>query len=290
MKRFFVSASLALATFCSVAAIGTYAQTTSASQDRPWMNRALSPDERASLVLKEMTLDEKLSLLHGNGMAREPQWTMPLTSQSNGGAGYIAPIARLGIPAIDISDAAYGVRAAGSMGRYATALPSNLGAACSWDRKAAYAYGSLIARELRAQGFNMSLGGGVNLTREPRSGRTFEYLGEDPILAGTLVGQLMAAERAEHVISDIKHYAVNDQETGRSVLSSEISERAMRESDLLASRSASTTRSRAPLCALITASTATMRAKTTIYCERSSRKIGTIRVLSSPIGARFIRP
>jgi beta-glucosidase len=234
MKRFFVPASLALATLCSVAAIGAYAQATSAPQDRPWMNRALSPDERAGLVLKEMTLDEKLSLLHGNGMAREPQWTMPLTNQSNGGAGYIAPIARLGIPAIDISDAAYGVRAAGSMGRYATALPSNLGAACSWDRKAAYAYGSLIARELRAQGFNMSLGGGVNLTREPRSGRTFEYLGEDPVLAGTLVGQLMAAERDEHVISDIKHYAVNDQETGRSVLNSEISERAMRESDLLA--------------------------------------------------------
>jgi beta-glucosidase len=239
MNRSFFLGSLAIATACSIAAAGAQATSTqqqSASQPeaRPWMNRSLSPDERASLVLKEMTLDEKLSLLHGNGMAREPQWTMPLTSQSNGGAGYIAPIARLGIPAVDISDAAYGVRAAGSTGRYATALPSNLGAACSWDRQAAYAYGSLIARELRAQGYTMSLGGGVNLTREPRDGRTFEYLGEDPVLAGTLVGQLMAAEKAEHVISDIKHYAMNDQETGRSVVNSDISERAMRESDLLA--------------------------------------------------------
>ncbi len=214
-----------------------FAALTAAAQtqpNRPWMNTSLSPDERAALVLKEMTLGEKLSLLHGNGMAREPQWTMPLTRDSNGGAGYINPIPRLGIPAVDVSDAAYGVRASGSNGRYSTALPSNLGAASSWDRHAAYEYGALIARELRAQGFNMSLGGGVNLTREPRNGRTFEYLGEDPVLAGTLVGQLMTAEKNEHVISDIKHYAVNDQETGRSVVSAEISKRAMRESDLLA--------------------------------------------------------
>jgi beta-glucosidase len=201
---------------------------------QPWMDRSLSSDARANLLLQQMTLDEKLSLLHGNGMARESQWQRPLTRDSNGGAGYITPIPRLGIPAVNIADAAYGVRAAGAMGRYATALPSNLGAASSWDRHAAYAYGALIAQELRAQGFNMSLGGGVNLTREPRDGRTFEYLGEDPVLAGTLVGQLMAAEKAEHVISDIKHYAVNDQETGRDFLSSNISRRAMRESDLLA--------------------------------------------------------
>jgi beta-glucosidase len=201
---------------------------------KPWMDRSLSPDARANLLLQQMTLDEKLSLLHGNGMAREAQWQRPLTKDSNGGAGYINPIPRLGIPAVDISDAAYGVRAAGAMGRYATALPSNLAAASSWDRHAAYAYGSLIAQELRAQGFNMSLGGGICLTREPRNGRTFEYLGEDPVLAGTLVGQLMAAEKAEHVISDIKHYAVNDQETGRDIVNVKISKRAMRESDLFA--------------------------------------------------------
>jgi beta-glucosidase len=210
------------------------AQVTQDAATKPWMDRTLSPDARANLLLQQMTLDEKLSLLHGNGMAREAQWQRPLTRDSNGGAGYINPIPRLGIPAVDISDAAYGVRAAGAMGRYATALPSNLAAASSWDRHAAYAYGSLIAQELRAQGFNMSLGGGINLTREPRDGRTFEYLGEDPVLAGTLVGQLMAAEKAEHVISDIKHYAVNDQETGRDIVNANISKRAMRESDLFA--------------------------------------------------------
>ena len=204
------------------------------AKSRPWMDKRLSPDVRADMVLKQMTLDEKILLLHGNGMAHAGNWQMPLTAQSNGGAGYIAPIERLGIPGVDMSDAAYGVRSSGENGRYSTALPSNAGAASSWDRKAAYEYGALIGRELRAQGYNMTLGGGVNLTREPRNGRTFEYLGEDPVLAGTLVGQLMTGEKAQHVISDIKHYAINDQETGRNIVNAVISKRAMREGDLLA--------------------------------------------------------
>ena len=87
---------------------------------------------------------------------------------------------RLGIPIIQMSDAAYGVRLSAENGRYSTALPSNLASAASWDPQAACEYGALIGRELRAQGYNMTLGGGVNLTREPRNGRTFEYMGEDP--------------------------------------------------------------------------------------------------------------
>jgi beta-glucosidase len=201
---------------------------------QPWMNSSFSPEERAELVLKQMTLDEKIALLHGNGMAHAPQWQMPLTYLSNGGAGYVEGVKRLGIPPIFISDAAYGVRASGENGRYSTALPSNLAAASSWDPQSACEYGALIGRELRAQGFNMTLGGGVNLTREPRNGRTFEYLGEDPLLAGTMVGNLMKCEQAQHVIGDIKHFAINDQETGRNIVNSIISKRAMQESDLLA--------------------------------------------------------
>jgi beta-glucosidase len=202
--------------------------------DGPWMNASLSPDERADMVLKQLTLDEKISLLHGEGMAHTANWQMPLTNEGNGGAGFILGIPRLGIPNIDMSDAAYGVRSSGENGRYSTALPSDLGAAASWDPKAAYEYGALIGRELRAQGYNMTLGGGVNLTREPRNGRTFEYLGEDPILAGTLDGQVMTGMQAQHVIGDIKHYAINDQETGRNIVNAIISKRAMQESDLLA--------------------------------------------------------
>jgi beta-glucosidase len=202
--------------------------------DRPWMNTSLSPAERAELVLKEMTLDEKLALLHGNGMANNPSWTMPLTPLTNGGAGYVEGVKRLGIPPLVISDAAYGVRDSGVNGRYATAMPSNLGAASAWDTQSACEYGEVIGRELRAQGFNMTLGGGVNLTREPRNGRTFEYAGEDPLLAGTLVGNMMKCEQEQHVVGDIKHYVMNDQETGRFVVNAIISKRAMQESDLLA--------------------------------------------------------
>jgi beta-glucosidase len=200
----------------------------------PWMNKRLSPDERADMVLKQLTLDEKIGLLHGNGMAHAGNWQMPLTYLSNGGAGMTVGIPRLGIPNIYMSDAAYGVRSSGENGRYSTALPSNVGAASSWNPEAACDYGAVIGSELRAQGYNMTLGGGVNLTREPRNGRTFEYMGEDPLLAGTLVGNLMKCEQAEHVIGDIKHYAVNDQETGRNIVNAVISKRALEETDLLA--------------------------------------------------------
>ena len=202
--------------------------------NQPWMNSSLSPEERAELVLKQMTLEEKIALLHGNGMEHAPQWQMPLTHVSNGGAGYVEGIKRLGIPPLFISDAAYGVRDSGANGRYSTALPSSLAAASSWDTQGACEYGALIGRELRAQGFNMSLGGGVNLTREPRNGRTFEYAGEDPLLAGTMVGNLMKCEQAQHVIGDIKHFVLNDQETGRNIVNVIISKRAMQQTDLLA--------------------------------------------------------
>jgi beta-glucosidase len=201
---------------------------------RPWMDKTLSTADRVDLVLKEMTLDEKLELLHGNGMAHAANWQMPLTHMANGGAGFVVGVPRLGIPPIIMSDAAYGVRASGENGRYSTALPSDVALASSWDTEAACDYGAVIGRELRAQGYSMTLGGGVNITRDPRNGRTFEYAGEDPLLAGTMVGNLMKCEQAQHVIGDIKHYALNDQETGRNIVNAIISKRAFQESDLLA--------------------------------------------------------
>jgi beta-glucosidase len=199
----------------------------------PWMNTSLSPDERADLVIKAMTLDEKVALLHGVGMPTDDPVT-PENAPSNRGVGYAVGVPRLGIPGIDMSDAAYGVRSSGINGRYSTALPANVAAASSWDVDAAYEYGALIGRELRAQGFNMTLGGGANITREPRNGRTFEYLGEDPVLAGTLVARLIQGTQSAHVVSDLKHYALNDQESGRTAVDISISKRAARESDLLA--------------------------------------------------------
>jgi beta-glucosidase len=221
-----VIAALALISAASIAA--------AQNNDRPWMNPSLSPEERADLVLKQLTLDEKLALLHGNGMAHAPQWQMPLSNLTNGGAGYVEGVSRLGIPPLVISDAGYGVRDSSANGRYSTAMPSSLGATASWDPDSACAFGTVIGAELRAQGFNMTLGGGVDLTREPRNGRNFEYAGEDPLLAGTVVGSLMKCEQEQHVVGDIKHYVMNDQETGRFFVNAVLSKRAMQESDLLA--------------------------------------------------------
>ncbi len=239
MNNRFCSSLVIIATLSFLIPLSTaFAQTATLSpaeiQKLPWMNKRLSPDERAEMVLKQLTLDEKISLLHGNGMAREKPWQMPLTYLSNGGAGYVVGVERLGIPPIHISDAAYGVRSSAANGRYSTALPSNLGSAASWDPQAACEYGALIGRELRAQGYNMTLGGGTNITREPRNGRTFEYMGEDPILAGTLVGNRIKCEQAQHVVGDIKHYAVNDQESGRNEVNAIIGIRTLHETDLLA--------------------------------------------------------
>ena len=195
----------------------------------PWSDKSLNADQRADLWVKAMTLDEKIGLV--NGGRRAPAGTL---TRSLGGAGFIPGIERLGIPDLQMADSAVGVTKGAGHSRYSTALPSALAASASWNTDAAHEYGALIGRELREQGYNMSLGGGVNITREPRNGRNFEYQGEDPILAGTMVGELMKGMQSTHMITDIKHYAVNDQETGRNIVNAQLDERSLRESDLLA--------------------------------------------------------
>ena len=228
LSSFFVA--LALVSFGPSPA---HAQTKPDISKMPWMNKSLSPDERANLVLGQMTLDEKIQMVHGAG------WGVlrpgaPLPARSNFGAGFMTGIDRLGIPDINLADSAVGVRMAAYQSRYATLLPSTLGAAASWNPDSAFLYGDVIGRELRAQGFNMSIGGGVDITREPRNGRNFEYAGEDPVLAGTMTGFLENGVKSEHVMSDIKHYALNDQETGRNVVNVLLDHKALRESDMLA--------------------------------------------------------
>jgi beta-glucosidase len=235
-KTFTRLSILAAIVVIAMASLGSVAAQAPAKQDTakmPWMNKSLSPDERADLVLGQMTLDEKIQMVHGTG------WGVlragaPVPARSNFGAGFTPGIDRLGIPDINLADSAVGIRMAAYQGRYATLLPSTLGAAASWDLDSAFLYGAVIGRELRAQGFNMTIGGGVDITREPRNGRNFEYAGEDPLLAGTMTGNLAKGVFSQHVMSDIKHYALNDQETGRTVVNVLLDKKAMRESDLLA--------------------------------------------------------
>ena len=198
----------------------------------PWMDRNLSPDQRADLVIAQMTLDEKIQLVHGGPGGFGGGQAQP--TRSNGGAGWIPGIQRLGIPDLNMADSAVGVTRGAARSRYSTPLPSALAVAATWDLKLAYLYGSVIGRELRDQGYNMSIGGGVDIMREPRNGRNFEYQGEDPILAGKMIGQFMKAVQDHHILGDLKHYALNDQETGRNIGNAIMDKRTMRETDLLA--------------------------------------------------------
>jgi beta-glucosidase len=159
-------------------------------------------EQRAAMVVEAMTLDEKIRLL--------PQAS---TRYSNGrhqhyqSRNYSLQRRRLrcGNPAAGHSRDPDAGRCLWRPDewrkrRYSTALPADIGAAATWDPEAAYDYGALIGRELRAQGYNTSLGG-VNLRREPRNGRIFEYLGEDPVLAGKMVGSVLQGLQARHVLA-----------------------------------------------------------------------------------------
>ncbi|HEX7645341.1 MAG TPA: glycoside hydrolase family 3 C-terminal domain-containing protein [Burkholderiaceae bacterium] len=203
--------------------------------DMPWMDQSLTADKRAALVLAQMSQEEKLTLVFGYfgndfGDKKKNPAALPLS------AGYIPGIERLGIPALYETDAGIGVASQPSAkaARERTALPAGLAVAASWNRQIAYAGGAMIGSEARASGFNVMLAGGANLARDPRNGRNFEYAGEDPLLAGTMVGEEIKGVQSNHVISTVKHFAINDQETGRTEADAHIDRAAARMSDLLA--------------------------------------------------------
>ncbi|MXO66334.1 glycosyl hydrolase [Altererythrobacter endophyticus] len=205
--------------------------------EQPWMNAALPSEKRVALLLSQMTLEEKRTLMMGYfGTDFPPRGSKAPEEARQGSAGYVPGVPRLGIPPQWQTDAAIGVATQGlaPKKRERTALPSNLAIAASWDEKLAFQGGQMIGAEARASGFNVMLAGGVNLEREPRNGRNFEYGGEDPLLAGTIVGSAIAGIQSNHIISTAKHYAMNDQETDRNAVSVIIDHDAARMSDLLA--------------------------------------------------------
>ncbi len=202
-----------------------------------WNDTKRTPEARARALVAAMTRDEKHALVFGYFGTDFPVslYTAPKAALE-GSAGYVPPIARLGIPAQFQTDAGVGVATQGGAKnkRGRTALPSGLAIAAGWDLTVARAGGAMIGDEARRSGFNVMLAGGVNLLREPRNGRNFEYGGEDPLLAGTIVGEQVIGIQSEHVISTIKHYAINDQETDRNTGNLILDHSAARMSDLLA--------------------------------------------------------
>ena len=203
-----------------------------AQEAQPWRDASRPPAERAAALAKAMTRAEKIAYVHG----LFPPLTAPAPADMIPSAGYVPGVPRLGIPTLRESDASLGVanQVEQRKGDVATALPAGLATAASFDPTIAAAGGAMIGAEARAKTFNVLLAGGVNLTRDAWNGRNFEYFGEDPLLAGTMAAAAIRGVQSNHIISTVKHFALNAQETGRNVLDARINEAALRESDLLA--------------------------------------------------------
>ena len=223
-----------LAAGTALAAITLHAPMAQA-QAAPWADTALSAEARAAALVAAMTPDEKFQMVRTFfppfviGKPGAPADMIP-------SAGYAPAIARLGIPELRESDASLGVanQVEQRKGDVATALPASLATAASFDPDLAYAGGAMIGAEARAKTFNVLLAGGVNLVRDPWGGRDFEYLGEDPLLAGVLASEHIRGVQSNHIVSTIKHFALNAQETGRMVADAQLAWPALQESDLLA--------------------------------------------------------
>lgn len=204
-----------------------------AQASHPWMNSRLSPDRRAALVVEAMTLNEKIAMVHGT-FGSAVRKANP--DDKRVGAGHVPGVPRLGIPDLYETDGSVGIANGGNIrpGDVATAMPSMLATAASFDPQLAYAGGAVVGGEARAKGFNILLAGGVNLTRDPWNGRNYEYPGEDVWLTAVMGGEAIRGAQSSGVITTIKHLALNAQESGRYVLDARIGEGALRESDLLA--------------------------------------------------------
>jgi len=196
-----------------------------------------APDVRAREVEEQMTDEERFSLLVSvmgvNDVVTVRDDRIPEGTPMS--AGYVPGVQRLGVPAQLMSDASLGVTNPGYReGDSATALPAGISLGASFNPDLARASGGMLGREARSRGFNVQLAGGVNLQRDPRNGRNFEYLSEDPLVSATLAAESINGIQGEGVISTIKHFSLNCNETNRHWLDAIIDPAAHRESDLLA--------------------------------------------------------
>ena len=189
---------------------------------------------RAAALVARMSHNEKLRIVHGYF----PPYIKPLPDGMANAAGHVPGVPWLNIPALRESDASLGV--ANNLdqrkGDTATALPGTLALAATFDLDLARAAGTMIGAEARAKTFNVLLAGGVNLTRDAWGGRNFEYFGEDPLLSGRMAGAAIAGVQSNRILSTVKHFVLNAQETGRDWLDARIDRDALYESDLLAFR------------------------------------------------------
>jgi beta-glucosidase len=186
------------------------------------MNAAQSPSLRASELLAAMSLANKISMVTGGVRFRGENPNL-------GSTAYTAAIPSLCVPALVMNDGSNGI---GNEQQLTTAFPDTISLAATWEPQLAQQYGQVLAGEALAKGVNVLLAPGVDIARNPLGGRNFEYLGEDPFLTGQLAAAMVGGIQSRDVISTVKHFALNDQETNRTIDSSDASERTMQEIDL----------------------------------------------------------
>lgn len=177
-------------------------------------------EQRIETLLRKLTLDEKLDMIHAAGLFRTEG------------------VERLEIPPFYFSDGPHGVRAefhnskwiaAGHNDDFVSYLPCNSALASTWNRELAYASGSVLGEEARGRGKDMILAPGINIKRSPLCGRNFEYLTEDPYLAGEMAVSIVRGIQQHDVSACVKHFAVNSQETDRLMVDTIVDERTLRE-------------------------------------------------------------
>ncbi len=182
----------------------------------PWMNRSLSPNARAMKLLHAMSLTDKVAMTYQKyGIAHY-----------YGTAGYIPAIPSLCIPPLAFNDAGQGVADAQSG---TTAFPAPIAQSSSWDPKLQYQFGQALGREAWSKGIDVQLAPGIETDRLPMNGRNWEYMSEDPFLAGQGAAAEVRGVQSQHVIVTLKHFIANSQETDRVTDSADLDLRTLEE-------------------------------------------------------------
>jgi beta-glucosidase len=177
-------------------------------------------DSKIDIIISGMSLEEKIAMLHGNGMFSS------------------AGISRLGIPEMKYTDGPFGIREELEKNSWnsmrlktdsATFFPTGSALAATWSPDLAYTLGNALGEEAKNRGKDILLGPAVNITRVPTGGRTFEYLSEDPLLSARLTVAYIKGVQDRGVGACVKHFALNNQETNRGRVNVIVDERTMRE-------------------------------------------------------------
>ena len=209
-------------------ALGFTAPTAATAEELPWMNKALSAEQRSDLLIGAMSLDQKIQQIAMKPVANT---NIPGCDFSAGGR-HVEGIPALAIPTLRMTNGPFGGGDC-AVAPTSTGLTSALTVASSFDPAVSTAWGDILGAETRASAHNVLLAPGINLGRVANAGRNFEYFGEDPYLAGVMAAAQVNAVQAHGVQSVAKHFAANEQETGRSTMDTVVDPETMHELYLL---------------------------------------------------------